>query len=63
MQATLLLKNMADAAFLIGYFQVIPPRWSRKLLRRSRIHRSWLSGYTGAGFEGIQERYQTGGEE
>ncbi|TNC79251.1 MAG: hypothetical protein C9356_20175 [Oleiphilus sp.] len=48
--------NIPDFFFHIGYKQIVLPRWFRKLVARSRIHRGWLSGITGAWFAPVLER-------
>lgn len=45
-----------DFFFHLGYQQLILPRWFRKLVTRSELHKAWLSGYTGAGICKVLER-------
>lgn len=42
--------------YLAGYAGQVMPRWLRKLLAGSEIHRAWLMGFTGC-FEENGVRY------
>jgi len=40
------------AIYLLGYRQKVMPRFLRKLVAGSEIHRAWLCGYNGCFDEG-----------
>ena len=44
-----------DLAFHLGYQQILIPRPVRKVLAKTNLHRSWLSGFTGLGICSIVE--------
>lgn len=44
-----------DFVFHLGYQQFVVPRWLRKFLAKTKLHRSWFSGFTGLGILSIIE--------
>ncbi len=53
--------TIADSAtgfvFFLGYQQFVIAPALRRLFARSKWHRAWLSGYTGAGIMDVIERF------
>ena len=39
--------NLYLRVYLAGYSGRVLPRWLRRLVARSALHRAWLSGFTG----------------
>lgn len=44
--------------YLVGYAQLLAPRWLRALLAGTTTHRAWLAGYTGIYQEGACELWK-----
>lgn len=49
--------SIGEMAFVLGYQQFEMPRALRKLTAKTKFHRDWLSGYTGAGIVTVEERF------
>ena len=47
--------SINDFAFHVGYQLFVVPRCVRKVLAKTALHRSWLSGFTGLGIAPIME--------
>lgn len=43
--------NILLEIYLMGYEGVCPPRWVRRLIAGSELHRAWLAGYMGVFYE------------
>jgi hypothetical protein len=52
-----------DFVFHIGYQGLTLLIWLRRLFARTRLHKSWLSGFYGGGIIGIEERQQNNKKE
>lgn len=52
-----------DFVFHLGYQQFVFPRWFRKLVARSELHRAWFSGFTGLGILSVLELKQSDDEQ
>lgn len=39
--------NPLDFVFHVGYQQFVLPRWVRRLVSGTEMHRAWLNGYHG----------------
>jgi hypothetical protein len=50
-------RSFFEFIFMLGYQQREFPRWFRRLVGRTELHRAWLSGYTGAGLVDVDERW------
>ena len=48
--------NLYGLFFHLGYHGCKVPRLLRRLAAKSKYHKAWLSGYSGAGIAGIIER-------
>ncbi|MFD3435449.1 hypothetical protein [Alteromonas macleodii] len=51
-----MLKNILHQSYILGYGQWLAPRWLRKVLAGTELHRSWLIGYMGI-YEEQGKRY------
>lgn len=48
--------NLYDFCFHLGYHGLKIPKFLRRFAAKSKYHKAWLSGYSGAGIAGIIER-------
>jgi len=47
--------SVYEFMFHLGYQGLEFPRWIRKLLAKTKIHKAWFSGFTGLGILSIME--------
>ena len=46
-------RSIGEFAFFLGYNHFRLPKWFRRLVARSEIHRAWLGGYTGTSVKDV----------
>jgi hypothetical protein len=50
-------RSVGEFSFYLGYNRFSYPRWFRKLVARSELHRAWLGGFTGTSVKDLDPEW------